>query len=81
MNQSDNSSCIADNSDNVNMEEKQADTEEISQEKSQIKNTDPYAYLNREEFTSEKFKIEIRDLPKYYGISVSQFFIFLICVV
>lgn len=34
-------------------------------------NNDPYAYLNRDEFTSEKYKIEIRDLPKYYGISVS----------
>lgn len=31
----------------------------------------PYAYLDRDEFTSEKFKIEIRGLPKYYGISVS----------
>lgn len=29
----------------------------------------PYAYLDRDEFTSEKFKIEIRGLPKYYGIS------------
>lgn len=31
----------------------------------------PYAYLDRD-FTSEKFKIEIRDLPKYFGISVSN---------
>ncbi|XP_012255904.2 tRNA (uracil-5-)-methyltransferase homolog A [Athalia rosae] len=29
----------------------------------------PYAYLDRADFTSEKFKIEVRGLPKYYGIS------------
>ncbi|XP_043267393.1 tRNA (uracil-5-)-methyltransferase homolog A-like [Venturia canescens] len=29
---------------------------------------DPYAYLDRKDFTSEKYKIEIRGLPKYYGI-------------
>ncbi|XP_012229282.1 tRNA (uracil-5-)-methyltransferase homolog A [Linepithema humile] len=28
----------------------------------------PYAYLDREDFTSEKYKIEVRGLPKYYGI-------------
>ncbi|XP_049792714.1 tRNA (uracil-5-)-methyltransferase homolog A-like [Schistocerca nitens] len=28
----------------------------------------PYAYLERNEFTSERFKIEVRGLPKYYGI-------------
>ncbi|XP_025832321.1 tRNA (uracil-5-)-methyltransferase homolog A [Agrilus planipennis] len=31
--------------------------------------TNPYAYLNREEFSSEKFKIEIKNLPKFYGIN------------
>lgn len=35
------------------------------------KSNDPYAYLERSEFTSEKFKIEIRNLPKYYGFNVS----------
>jgi hypothetical protein len=30
----------------------------------------PYAYVNRADFTSEKFKIEIRGLPKFYGIGV-----------
>ncbi|KAK2725828.1 tRNA (uracil-5-)-methyltransferase homolog A-like [Artemia franciscana] len=30
--------------------------------------TDPYAYLNREGFTSEKFKVEISNLPKYLGM-------------
>ncbi|XP_017778980.1 PREDICTED: tRNA (uracil-5-)-methyltransferase homolog A [Nicrophorus vespilloides] len=29
---------------------------------------DPFAYLERDEFTSEKFKIEIKNLPRYYGI-------------
>ncbi|XP_075220489.1 tRNA (uracil-5-)-methyltransferase homolog A [Lycorma delicatula] len=29
----------------------------------------PYAYLERNDFTSEKYKIEIRGLPKFYGIS------------
>ncbi|XP_024867257.1 tRNA (uracil-5-)-methyltransferase homolog A-like [Temnothorax curvispinosus] len=28
----------------------------------------PYAYLERDDFTSEKYKIEVRGLPKYYGI-------------
>lgn len=37
--------------------------------------SNPYAYLERDEFTSEKFKIEIRGLPKFYGIAVCmQFF-------
>lgn len=31
---------------------------------------DPYAYLDRD-FTSEKYKIEIRGLPKYYGFGVN----------
>lgn len=30
-----------------------------------------YAYLDRGGFSSEKFKIELRGLPKYYGIAVS----------
>lgn len=30
-----------------------------------------YAYLEATGFTSELFKIEVRGLPKYYGISVS----------
>lgn len=28
----------------------------------------PYAYLDRGDFTSERYKIEVRGLPKYYGI-------------
>lgn len=37
---------------------------------------DPFAYVNRTSFTSEKFKIEVRGLPKFYGISVSFIFIY-----
>ena len=33
--------------------------------------TDPYHYTKGEEFTSEIFKIEIRNLPRYFGFSVS----------
>lgn len=33
---------------------------------------DEYAYLDSTGFTSEKFKIEVRNLPKYYGIAVSR---------
>lgn len=35
-------------------------------------NNDPYAYLEKTGFTSEKFKIEVRNLPKYYGLNVSM---------
>ncbi|XP_043671012.1 tRNA (uracil-5-)-methyltransferase homolog A-like isoform X1 [Vespula pensylvanica] len=45
-------------------ETKQPPVEDIT-EKSE---NDPYAYLERDNFTSEKFKIEVRGLPKYYGI-------------
>ena len=27
-----------------------------------------YEYLDRDDFTSEKYKIEVRGLPRYYGI-------------
>lgn len=30
-------------------------------------NTDDYAYLQNEGYTSEIFKIEVKNLPKYYG--------------
>ncbi|KAF5277149.1 hypothetical protein FQR65_LT03855 [Abscondita terminalis] len=32
--------------------------------------SNPYAYLDREEFSSERFKIAIKNLPKYYGVNV-----------
>ncbi|XP_072949423.1 tRNA (uracil-5-)-methyltransferase homolog A [Epargyreus clarus] len=34
-----------------------------------VKNTEEYAYLDRGGFSSEKFKIEVRGLPKFYGIA------------
>lgn len=33
--------------------------------------SEEYAYLDRGGFSSEKFKIELRGLPKFYGIAVS----------
>lgn len=35
---------------------------------------DPFAYVKNNGFTSEIFKIEVRGLPKFYGIGVSLFF-------
>lgn len=43
-------------------------------EKSEKEN--PFAYLDRNDFTSEKYKVEIRNLPKHYGIAVSIHLIF-----
>ncbi|XP_063227966.1 tRNA (uracil-5-)-methyltransferase homolog A-like [Bacillus rossius redtenbacheri] len=40
----------------------------IRDEKKVELTSDPYAYLDRCGFSSEKFKIEIRGLPKFYGI-------------
>lgn len=33
--------------------------------------SDEFAYLDASGFSSERFKIEIKNLPKYYGINVS----------
>lgn len=46
-------------------EEQKSNTEDI-----QI--NEEYAYLDRGGFSSEKFKIELRGLPKFYGIAVSE---------
>jgi len=40
-------------------------------ENSSGNNDSVYAYLDRNDFTSEKYKIEIRGLPKFYGFGVS----------
>ncbi|KAF5290360.1 hypothetical protein FQA39_LY14743 [Lamprigera yunnana] len=42
--------------------------ENTNNEEQKLKNN-PYAYLDREEFSSEKFKIVVKNLPKYYGVS------------
>lgn len=49
-----------------------SETPDAKQGKDEMDSNDknPYAYLNRNEFTSEKFKIEVSGLPKYYGFSV-----------
>jgi hypothetical protein len=39
-------------------------------DKEEAAHDNPYAYVDRADFTSEKFKIEIRGLPKFYGIGV-----------
>lgn len=44
-----------------------------------VRKDNPFAYLDRDDFTSEKYKIEIRNLPKHYGIAVS-FIIFAVVV-
>ena len=46
-------------------------TEDNGQPVSAESNIDPYAYLKRDEFTSEIFKIEIMNLPKRFGMAVS----------
>lgn len=40
------------------------------QNDSKTPDSEEYAYLDRGGFSSEKFKIEMRGLPKYYGIAV-----------
>ncbi|CAG0917035.1 unnamed protein product [Notodromas monacha] len=42
---------------------------EVDQASENVKQTEElYAYTKRQEFTSESFKIEVRGLPKYYGL-------------
>lgn len=36
----------------------------------EVKSNEEYAYLDRGGFSSEKHKIELRGLPKFYGIAV-----------
>lgn len=33
-----------------------------------------YAYLNRD-FSSENFKIEVKNLPRFYGFNVSNYYV------
>lgn len=50
---------------------KKDDTVESVVKEDKTEKEDPFAYLDRNDFTSEKYKIEVRNLPKYYGIAVS----------
>ena len=64
--------CPAINSTCENQQDEKPVTNHLIKEENLTnQNTDPYAYLEKTGFTSEKFKIEIRNLPKYYGLSVS----------
>lgn len=63
-----------------NKEIKSEDNKEIkTEDNKEIKTeNDPYAYLERD-FSSEKFKIEIKNMPKFYGMSVRYFRIIFTC--
>lgn len=57
----------------IKSEEKNSEIEpeKIEDQIESVAKEDPFAYLDRDDFTSEKYKIEIRNLPKHYGIAVS----------
>lgn len=55
--------------DSMNSEHSQLENTGYENTSSCDEKTNPYAYLERDEFTSERFKIEIRGLPKFYGIA------------
>ncbi|XP_055625301.1 tRNA (uracil-5-)-methyltransferase homolog A [Toxorhynchites rutilus septentrionalis] len=44
-------------------------TDEGTDKTNDVEKEDEFAYLDATGFTSERFKIEIKNLPKYYGIS------------
>ncbi|KAE9541791.1 hypothetical protein AGLY_003782 [Aphis glycines] len=48
---------------------REIDPEEKENQSESAVKEDPFAYLDRDDFTSEKYKIEIRNLPKHYGIA------------
>jgi tRNA (uracil-5-)-methyltransferase len=45
------------------------DTNKISDDKEEIANLPPDSYLKRDEFSSERYKIELKNLPKNFGFS------------
>lgn len=53
-----------DNSDNQDSLTASNDEKEVKPE------NNPYAYLDRDEFSSERFKIAVKNLPKFYGVNV-----------
>lgn len=58
------------------VEESKQEVEKVVPEEpveSAPKKSDEFAYLDAAGFSSERFKIEIKNLPKYYGINVSRF--------
>lgn len=58
-------------SDSIEVDDKCEIPQETAEEIKPV-DEDPYAYLSRD-FSSENFKIEIKNMPKYYGICVSSF--------
>lgn len=62
------------NVEGVYIEKNEKEMEEVSTEQDVISSKsedDPYAYLERADFSAEKFKIEIKNLPKIYGMNVN----------
>lgn len=67
------------NQENINFIEEKNDEENES--KNNIKTNkkendldeDPYSYLNRDTFSSEFFKLEVKNLPKSFGFGVICF--------
>lgn len=56
--------------DNLITTKDEKETNNILESEGQNSESNPYAYLEREEFSSEKFKISIKNLPKFYGVHV-----------
>jgi len=69
--ESDKKESVADEIQLKSEEDKEIDPEEKENQSESVVKEDPFAYLDRDDFTSEKYKIEIRNLPKHYGIAVS----------
>jgi hypothetical protein len=47
------------------------DIESLTTEPSVESKPEEKGYLARDEFTSERFKLELNNLPKYFGFGVS----------
>lgn len=59
----------------------EVESSDVIADKPEISSTEEYAYLDRGGFSSERFKIELRGLPKYYGIAVITFRLFYLSAV
>ena len=47
----------------------ETDTAQAAPPEATADKMNPYSYTSRGEFTSENFKIEVRNMPRYYGVS------------
>lgn len=52
--------------------EQKVDDTVVTEMPEEKKQENEFAYIDDTGFTSEIFKIEIRGLPKYYGVAVSH---------